>query len=589
MRFFTSALVVPGLILVATPGPAAAQPAKASAAVKVDFRALTDDGQQVADLKPDEITLKINGKARQVQSLGIFHAVASDPSPGGSALPPPYASNAIGKNGRVIHALIDDDSIAPGRETQLKEAMRLLSSELAPGDMLGVLTTQGQVNFRPSTDIVKVQRAVDGIMGRSGANETDTDAKCRTTRVLQALGSMLALTGGTPTTIVVFSGGLSPPAQKILDMSKKSVPTDATAAAATNDICPVRPEDFENIGILASSARADLYLLHLTEAMANRSSSQDAGFESLAGVTGAEFTRVTASPQAAISRLLRETASYYTATFDPEPSERNNGGTFRVDLRTTREKVKLRTRPAVEIRKDIAKAAATPKDMLRTQAVYTDLPLRAAGHTSRTPGSDEVAIVALFEGLDPTIALTSASVGLFDEKNTLKKQWTAQPAELTKRPVMAAVTAPPGTYRVRVAAVDASGRAGTTDYELKAEVPRADPLKLSTLVIGTQPQGGGFAPRLDFTGEPVAIGLVEIYGVPKGGAVTVELDVVSTPDGTALATAQTSVNQGKTDDMRVAYGGFNIGGLAPGDYLMRAVISLDGKPVGKVVRTLRKG
>jgi hypothetical protein len=584
-------------VLLLTPAAAAAptfakasagrQPAKASAVVKIDFRALTEDGQQVSDLKPDEIILKVNGKPRQIQSLGVFHAVASDPAPGGSALPPPYATNAIGKNGRMIHALIDDDSITPGREGQVKEAMRLLASELAPGDMLGVLTTQGQVNLRPSTDLVKVQRAVDGLAGRSAAAESPSDAQCRTTRVLAALGSMLALTGGSPTTIVVFSGGLSPPAQKIIDMTRRNVATDATAAAASNDVCPVRPEDFENIGILASTARADLYLLHLTEAMANRSSAQDAGFESLAGVTGAEFARLTAGPQAAITRLLRETASYYTATFDPDASERN-GGTFRVELRTTRDKVKLRSRPSVEIRKDIARAAATPKDMLRTQAVYGDLALRSAGHTSRTPGSDEVTVVALFEGLDPTVALTAASVGLFDEKNTLKKQWTAQAAELTKRPVTAALVAAPGTYRVRVAAVDASGRAGTTDYELKVEVPRADPLKLSTLVMGTQQQGGGFVPRLDFTDEPVAIGLVEIYNVPKGGNVTVELDVVSKPDGAPLATAQTSVTAGKTDDMRIAFGGFNIGGLSAGDYLMRAVVSLDGKPVGKVVRTLRK-
>jgi hypothetical protein len=155
---------------------------------------------------------------------------------------------------------------------------------------------------------------------------------------------------------------------------------------------------------------------------------------------------------------------------------------------------------------------------------------------------------------------------------------------------MAALAAPPGTYRVRVAALDAAGRAGATDYELKVEVPRADPLKMSGLVLGTQQQGGGFAPRLEFAGEPVAIGLLEIYGVPKGGNVTVDLDLVSSAEGTALATAQTNVGAGPAgmDDMRVAFGGFNIGSLAPGDYLMRAVVNLDGKPVGKVVRTLRK-
>jgi hypothetical protein len=226
--------------------------------------------------------------------------------------------------------------------------------------------------------------------------------------------------------------------------------------------------------------------------------------------------------------------------------------------------------------------------MLRVAGEHHDLPLRAAAYASRNPNSDEVKIVALFEGAEPGATLASASLGLFDEKNTLKKQWTAQAADLAKRPVMAALTAPPGTYRMRVAAIDSDGRTGSTDYELKAEVPRADPLKLSALVLGTQQAGGGFAPRLEFGSEPVAIGLLEIYNVPKGGAVTVDLDVLPSAEGAPLASAQTTVSNGSSEDMRIAFGGFSIATLAPGDYLMRAVVSLDGKPVGKVERTLRK-
>jgi hypothetical protein len=577
IRLWSSALVV----LALTAAAATAQPVKASAPVRIDFRALTDEGQQVTDLKPEEVVLKVNGKPRQIQSLSVFRGGASGAATGGSAFPPPYATNAVGNVGRVIHLLIDDDSIAPGRETEVREAVRLLAAELAPGDLLGVLTTQGQLNLRPIDDRAKIKTAVDNLTGRGTANETESDAQCRTTRVLAALGSMLALTGGTPTTIVVFSGGLTPPAVK-------QVRVGARDASGTSDVCPVTPEHFQNIAAVASTARADLYLFHLTEAMAHRSSSQDAGFESLAGVTGAEFARISAGAEPAISRLLRETAAYYTATFEPEASERN-GQAYRVELRSPREKVKLRSRPAVMIGKAGAvKSAVSPKDMLRVQGEFHDLPLRAAGYGSRTPGSDDVKIVALFEGLDPGVGLASASVGLFDEKNTLKKQWTAQPSDLAKRPVLAALAAPPGTYRLRVAAVDTAGRAGTTDYDLKAEVIRADPLKLSALVLGSQEQGSGFVPRLEFRAEPIAIGLLEIYGVPKGGTVTVDLDVASSPDAAPLATAQTTVNPGSTEDMRVAFGGFSIASLAPGDYLMRAIVSLDGKPVGRVFRTLRK-
>jgi hypothetical protein len=141
---------------------------------------------------------------------------------------------------------------------------------------------------------------------------------------------------------------------------------------------------------------------------------------------------------------------------------------------------------------------------------------------------------------------------------------------------------------VRVAAVDANGRAGTTDYDLKAETARADPLKLSALVIGTQQGSAGFAPRLEFTDETVAIGLLEVYDVPKGGAVIVALDVASSTDGPSLATAETQIGKGSGEDAVMAIGGFGIDNLPPGDYLMRATVSLNGKPVGRVTRTLRK-
>lgn len=577
-----SAALAAGVALLALlPAASSAQPPRPGG-VKIDFRALAEDGVPVADLKAEEIALKINGKPRTVQTLSLFRTNAGEPASGGAGpLPPAYGTNAAGVNGRTIHILIDDDSISPGREVQVREAVRLLTSELGPTDRIGVLTPQGQLNMRPGAEATKVRLAVDALAGRAPTSESEGDAQCRTTRVLAALGSMLAITGGTPTTIVVFSGGMSPPKVKQIAIGSLN------SATATNDVCPILPEDFQNIGNLAAASRADLYLFHITEGMVNRSSTQDAGFESLAGVTGAEFIRLSGSVQPSITRLLRETSAYYVATLDADPSDRS-GQPLRVEMRSTRDKVKVRARPVIEIPKAAAKSAAGPKDMLRSTASHHDLPLRATAYASRSQAADDVMVVALFEGVEADASITAASVGLFDDKGTLKKQWTAEKADLAKRPVVAALTAAPGAYRMRVAAVDASGRTGTADYDLKAEVPRADPLKLSALVLGTQQQGGGFAPRLDFANESVAIGMVEIYGVPKGGAVTVMLDVAPTADGAPLATAQTTITPGRTEDMRIAFGGFSVASLQPGDYLMRAVVSLDGKPVGRVVRTLRK-
>jgi len=73
-RVLAPALVA---LALATAAPAAAQ-SKASTPVKIDFRALTEDGQPVSDLKAEELTLKVNGKVRPVQALAVFHGSAAD-------------------------------------------------------------------------------------------------------------------------------------------------------------------------------------------------------------------------------------------------------------------------------------------------------------------------------------------------------------------------------------------------------------------------------------------------------------------------------------------------------------------------------
>ena len=71
--WFRPALVVLALV----PAAAAAQSGRGGPQVRIDFRALADDGSQVPDLKAEEITLKVNGKARQVQSLSLFRATGA--------------------------------------------------------------------------------------------------------------------------------------------------------------------------------------------------------------------------------------------------------------------------------------------------------------------------------------------------------------------------------------------------------------------------------------------------------------------------------------------------------------------------------
>jgi hypothetical protein len=224
--------------------------------------------------------------------------------------------------------------------------------------------------------------------------------------------------------------------------------------------------------------------------------------------------------------------------------------------------------------------------MIRTAAVFRDVAIRAAGFASRQQNAKELMVVALFEPEDPSVKLAAAAVGLFDQKGTLKAQWTAKPDELQRSPVAGALAVPPGKYRMRVAATDSSGKGGTTDYDLLVQLPEAPPITTSHMLLGVGQNG--FAPKLAFTSaDAAAIGFIELYGVPKDAKVEASFEILKA-DGEALGTGQGTVGPGKGEDARIAYGGFGIATLEPGDYTMRATITVDGKQAGVATRTLRK-
>src|SRR5688500_17538331 len=83
---------------------------------KIDFRAVTTDGQPVTDLKPSEISLKVGGKVREVKSVDRVSAGAAPAGP--APANPPYATNAAAGGGaaRTVLLVIDDESVVPGRD-----------------------------------------------------------------------------------------------------------------------------------------------------------------------------------------------------------------------------------------------------------------------------------------------------------------------------------------------------------------------------------------------------------------------------------------------------------------------------------------
>ncbi|MEO6213044.1 MAG: hypothetical protein ABIP65_05390, partial [Vicinamibacterales bacterium] len=530
----------------------------------------------------EELSIKTDGKQREVKSLElIVAAAAAAPAPvAPSTLPAPFATNAAAAapgGGREFLIILDDEGIGAGREDPARRAIAQLMANASPADGFGLLSLRVGGAAIPTTGQRQVVAdALTKFTGGGSSSESLVDMTCRAKRALQTLSGVLR-SSAAGRVVVLVSPGLPATQSGFQRMGR---PNETQSV----ELCQIRSTDMEELGAAAATSPASVYVLHYAEGLASSGNAAAAqqGLENIAGVVNGEWIRLSEGNERTVSRITRDTASHYIAILDDA-----SGTIRRVDARSTRDGLKLFVRPAGggSHAQPPAKVGS-PRDMLRTPATFGELPLRAAGYLSRE-GAAEMKIVTLFEPLDPGVKLSAASVGLIDEKGTLKLQWSAQPADLTRSPLAASIPVPAGKYRVRVAAIGANGAAGAVDYDLDATLADAPPLKLSTMLLGVSDTG--FTPRLVFTShDAMAVGLVELYGVPKGATVTSTFELAVSETAAPLGEAPGNVAAGPGEDGRRAFGGFGITTLAPGDYVMRATIMVDGKVVGKAMRTVRK-
>ncbi len=561
----------------------------------VDFAVVTEEGQPVTDLAPSEVTLRIDGRARVVGSLQFIQLSSPTPIDRGTRLSPPlpapYGSNRLEDSGRFVMIVIDRDSIRPGRERPAREAALRFLSGLSPRDRVGLVTLP-RVEVEPTNDHEQVRQALLQMTGQAPQERAASDAACRGRVVLNTLSGLLgtlALTDG-PKTVAVVSTGLAPPTR------------DAPLNRPPGQ-CEIRSVDFDEVTAAAAAARAHFYVIQpndegidsasssLVDQNASRFQSGDndlAGLQHLAGATGGELFRLSSVDAGRVfGRVSMESSAYYVIAFEPEPGERN-GLPHRVDIKVSRDRVTVRMQPQFTIAKSDTKPSdITPQRMLREARQYRELSLRATAYSSLNTGDSRLKIIGAGEAADPSVTLASAAIGLFDAKGKLAAQWTADKEELAARPLVAALVGSVGPYRLRVAAIDSTGRRGTVDYGFLADLESAGPLKLSAIALGVLRPG--FQPRLQFGDESAAVGYFEIYGVPpRASEITVRMEIVETSDSVPLVSSSARLQPTSDEARRLAIASLTLTPLAPGDYLVRAIVSIDGRPAGQVIRTLRK-
>ena len=583
-------------VLAFTSGIAAAQdvpkrtPERGADLISVQFAVVSPDGTPVADLRPDEVTIRIGGGTRPIRSLQLisFSSEGSAEPTDLIVLPPPFGTNSSTGTGRTMVLAIDEDSFRSGREGPLRQAVDELLAMLGPEDRMSLITVPfGGIKVPFTADHSRLRLALAKVVGQAPSSETGSEMACRTRRTLEALVGYLDGLGvrQEPLSMMLVTSALAAPRR------------DAVSALAPG-MCELSENLFNRVATMAGAARAHFYVIRPADAPDRGASVQRetaigsdnpiAGIEHLVGATEGKMLALTGSTGTALERIGRETTSFYLATMDTHRND-HNGRSQELDVRVSRKGIELRSQSHITFASDPATARVSRpslRDMITTLRVFRDLPLRAAGFPALAAEGQNIRVVTLAEPVEPGVKLEAIAAALFTDEGKLAAQWIASPEELQRMPVMGAMSAPAGAYRLRVAAIDSTGRSGTTDYEVTAEIVRSGPLKLSSLVLGLS-RGGAFAPRLQFTIEPLAIAYVELEGAPAGTRVSAVLEVSQTLSGPPVVSVPLAI-EGAPNNRYTATGSVPIGALPPGDYVVRALIGLEGHPLTRVYRTIRK-
>ena len=561
------------LTLSNAPAASRAQPAVDDSPVQISFLAVDRDGKPAADLKADEVSVRLNGRPRPIKSLQRIDAPLSTAAAAAAPVPAPFGTNVTaggGAGGRIFYFVIEDATFRPGNERLAKQAVDQFLDSVSSSDRVALVTMPHPMIRTEPTTAAEVRKALARVSGVAPGSETPGDAATRTRTSLEGLRGLLSnLAGTNAQPILIFlSGGMSATTRQVGNVGSFSA--------------DLASEHFQNVGAAASAARAHVYVVQADLTVTERSE----GLENLAGVVGTQVQMLSAAQQNPLGRIAVETSSSYLATIEAEASERN-GQNQRMELKVTRADVTTRAPASFAIPRSLpktARKAPNPRDMLREATIYRDLPLRVTGFVTREAG-DKLKLVVAGEPVEPGVKLTAAVVGVYDAKGRLT-QTTAPPEALGSLPIMLAAIVDPGPYRIRLAAVDSNGRGGAADYDMQVALTPAGPLKISSLLLGTN--SGGFKPMLAFTNEPAAFASVELYGKP-GTSLPLRLELAASADGPALQQAPAAGSGTKEPDRFLVSGTFQIGALAPGDYVVRAIVgSPEAGGEGRVLRTLRK-
>jgi tetratricopeptide (TPR) repeat protein len=368
---------------------------------------------------------------------------------------------------------------------------------------------------------------------------------------------------------------------------------------------------FQEFSRAAARARVNLYAVHFeslimdaTRSKASPTLTEDMdlqtdGLANLASMSGGAMFRATAAGTSAFERVEKELTGFYLLSFEAEDNDRDGEPhEIRVRLRDGSGHA-IRARGEFVIPPEPAERSEADRlaDTLREPFSRSDLPITVATYNIKDSSTLEPrALVSAAIGTGGS-APSEALVGftLVDENGdtTEKKaeKITRAKGAKTALPFAASIPVSSGIYRLRLAAVDSEGRAGSVEHDFQTKTLTAGDLELSDLLLLDPRAQKGKAPLT--SSLTTAAGkldmYLELYSRENDAlqGVTVTFEIADDEKGAHRARTTVAAKSAVPYGRWIAEGSVPLESLPPADYVARAIVSKSASPITKLSRPFR--
>lgn len=597
--------------------------------IAIDATVVDGRGEPIADLTPEDFVLTIDGSPRRVVSAQFIKQDPPGPAPTIAGRKLPFTTNESAVGGRLVLIVFDLEGIGVGGGRGATVAASRFLDQLSSADRVGVLAFPNGANVDFTTDREKVKQTLVRVVGRGSffsdgvyniglseafdidrgdpsAFERLAQRECVNERTQEGIGICRTSLESQARSMAMVNrqrgmNSLQTLRALLLSFAKIDAPKTVVWISEGLPIAEDRVE-IGGMAAMAAAARTTIYSLHLDQSiiadasrsrpspsmMQDRQLATD-GLAMIAGITrGSMFTSIGTGSNV-FQRIAKEMTAYYLLSAEPEPDDRD-GRPHRIKVAVNRKDVNIRARREFSLRKE---APVPPSPAQRLAAVLqqpllaTELPIKVATYNLRTPGASTVKVVVTTEFGRNATAVEEASVAyvvLTDKGKVVGTSITANkaaPVRATAPGPLQATTiieVPPGQYLLRLAVLDASGRAGSVEHPLDAGLTSMGELEIADLLLAPANAGTAAAVRLvaDTTIDDEPYGAyIELYPraphVMRTAKVTIE--IAESETAPAIASTEAVLSETLDAGRHVAQALLPLGLVPPGEYVARAVVA----------------